>query len=139
MEDEMSEELRPCPFCGGKAITSTFFDWDDLEYMAFEVNDSESIDGEVTCENEHCINGWYLSPKDWNTRPIEDALNARIAELKAFIDQLIEIGSWAITGMTITTSYSPGVLQDLAEKKSDDWYALIKNLEECDKENEREE
>lgn len=64
---------------------------------------------------------------------------ARIAELKAYIDQLIEIGSWAITGMTITTSYSPGVLQDLAEKKSDDWYALIKNLEECDKENEREE
>ena len=63
---------------------------------------------------------------------------ARIAELKAYIDQLIEIGSWAITGMTITTSYSPGVLQDLAEKKSDDWYALIKNLEECDKENERE-
>jgi hypothetical protein len=79
----MSEELRPCPFCGGKAVTSTFFDWDDLEYMAFEVNDSESIDGEVTCENERCINGWYLSPKAWNTRPIEDALNARIAELEA--------------------------------------------------------
>ena len=65
--------------------------------------------------------------------------SARIAELKAYIDQLIEIGSWAITGMTITTSYSPGVLQDLAEKKIDDWCALIKNLEECDKENEREE
>jgi hypothetical protein len=76
-------ELKKCPFCGGKAITSAFFDLDDLEYMAFEVNDSESIDGEVTCENERCINGWYLSPKAWNTRPIEDALNARIAELEA--------------------------------------------------------
>ena len=65
-------------------------------------------------------------------------LESRIAELKAYIDQLIEIGSWAITGMTIATSYSPGVLQDLAEKKSDDWYALINNLKECDKEKERE-
>jgi len=80
----MSEnKLRPCPFCGGKAITATFLDYDDLDYMAFEVNDSESIDGEVTCENERCINGWYLSPKDWNTRPIEDALESRLAELEA--------------------------------------------------------
>ena len=75
-------ELKPCPFCGGKAITSTFFDWDDLDYMDFEVNDNESIDGDVTCENERCINGWYLSPKNWNTRPIEDELRARIAELE---------------------------------------------------------
>ena len=73
-------EIKPCPFCGGKAVTSTFFDWDDFEYMPIEVNDS---DVEVTCENERCINGWYLSPKAWNTRPIEDALNARIAELEA--------------------------------------------------------
>ncbi len=81
----MSEILQPCPFCGGKAITATFLDYDDLDYMAFEVNDSESIDGEVTCENERCISGWYLSPKDWNTRPIEDALNKRIAELSQAI------------------------------------------------------
>ena len=70
----MSEELRPCPFCGGKAITATFLDYDDLDYMALEVNDSESIDGEVTCENERCINGWWLTPEQWNTRPIEDGL-----------------------------------------------------------------
>lgn len=66
-------------------------------------------------------------------------MHARIAELKAVIDQLIAIGGWAITGMTIATSYSPGEMQNLAEKKSDDWYALIKNLKECDKEKEREE
>jgi BMFP domain-containing protein YqiC len=29
----------------------------------------------------------------WNTRPIEDALNARIAELEALIDQLIAAGA----------------------------------------------
>jgi hypothetical protein len=63
----------------------------------------------------------------------------KVAELKAYIDQLIEIGGWAITGMTIATSYSPGEMQNLAEKKSDDWYALIKNLKECDKEKECEE
>ena len=78
-------ELKPCPFCGGKAVTSTFFDWDDLEYMAIEVND---CDAEVTCENERCINGWYLPPEAWNTRPIEDALTARIAELEAENDRL---------------------------------------------------
>ena len=71
-------ELKPCPFCGGKAVACSFFDVDDLDYMPIEVNDN---DAEVTCENERCINGWYLSPKDWNTRPIEDALTARIIEV----------------------------------------------------------
>ena len=73
----MSEELRPCPFCGGQALTSTFLDYDDLEYMPLD-----TIEPEVTCENERCINGWWLSPNDWNTRTIEDALTARIAELE---------------------------------------------------------
>ena len=73
-------ELKPCPFCGSKAITTTFIDPDDFEYMPIEVND---CDAEVTCKNERCINGWWLSPKDWNTRPIEDALHARITELEA--------------------------------------------------------
>ncbi len=73
----MSEELRPCPFCGGQALTKTFFDYDDLEYMPLDI-----IEPEVTCENERCINGWWLSPNDWNTRPIEDNLRKRIAELE---------------------------------------------------------
>ena len=94
-------ELKPCPFCGGKAVTSTFLDWDDLEYMPIEVNDSESIDGEVTCENERCINGWWLSQKDWNTRPIEDALNARIAELESTIERLIEAGKRLLDSLCI--------------------------------------
>ena len=74
----MSEELRPCPFCGGQALTKTFFDYDDLEYMPLDI-----IEPEVTCENERCINGWWLSPNDWNTRPIEDELRNSIAELEA--------------------------------------------------------
>ena len=89
----MSEELRPCPFCGGKAVASTFFDWDDLEYMPLDaINDCE-----VTCENERCINGWYLPPEDWNTRPIEDDLRKRIAELEKDNDEFRQlISNWSI-------------------------------------------
>ena len=111
--------LKPCPFCGGN----------DIVYEeALSVTYCNDCGGELD-------EGFG---SDWNTRPIEDALTARIAELEAYIDQLIEIGGWAITGMTIATSYSPGVLQNIAERKSDDWYALIKNLKECDKEKGRE-
>lgn len=66
-------ELKPCPFCGSKALTNIFLDYEDIENPPTE----------VTCENERCIYGWWLSPKDWNTRPIEDDLRKRIAELEA--------------------------------------------------------
>ena len=83
MTTNQSSNLRPCPFCGGQALTKTFFDCDDLEYMPLDI-----IEPEVTCENERCINGWWLSPNDWNTRPIEDELRARIAELERDFDML---------------------------------------------------
>lgn len=77
----MSEELRLCPFCGCKAQAVTEpFDPDDLDFMNFDdIDDSDCFD--ITCSNVHCINGWWLTPEQWNTRPIEDALTARIAEL----------------------------------------------------------
>ena len=65
----MSEELKPCPFCGGEAKEDNFI-------------------GGVVCENL-CTNpntfdgGGGVWTADWNTRPIEDALTARIAELEA--------------------------------------------------------
>ena len=79
--------LKPCPFCGSEAITTTFIDLDDFEYMPIEVND---CDAEVTCENERCINGWYLSPKAWNTRPLEDGLKARIAECESALISMVQ-------------------------------------------------
>ena len=61
----MSEELRPCPFCGKEpAIDNNF---------AICVNDD--------CELSDYWSG--LEVGSWNTRPIEDALKARIAELEA--------------------------------------------------------
>jgi len=59
-------ELKPCPFCGRQPYESG---------------------GYVSCHTELCLaNADYHEPAigpitDWNTRPIEDALNARIAEL----------------------------------------------------------
>lgn len=57
--------LKPCPFCGGEA-----------ELCYSEVD--------TFCRKCNVMQETEL----WNTRPIEDALNARIAELEAEIDQL---------------------------------------------------
>ena len=96
--------LKPCPFCGGQALTKTFFDYDDLEYMPLDI-----IEPEVTCENERCINGWWLSPNDWNTRPIEDALNASIAELEAELkitDELLKEATETIGAVVACCTYN---------------------------------
>ena len=57
--------LKPCPFCG-----------EPVEFNKFAEK--------VVCED--C--GATIYSDYWNTRPIEDALNARIAELEGKIDQL---------------------------------------------------
>ena len=61
----MSEELRPCPFCGGEA-----------ELCYSEVD--------TFCRKCNVMQETEL----WNTRPIEDALRLRIAELEAEIERL---------------------------------------------------
>ena len=77
----MSEELKPCPFCGGMPKVN---DW-TLKGIT---------DKRCFCDNEK----WpvYLSKTiaidGWNTRPIEDALNARIAELEELIEKLVDEG-----------------------------------------------
>jgi hypothetical protein len=56
----MNEELKPCPFCGGKA-------W---------VFDGDSVGCENTCINGDPTDGDLPTFKTWNTRPIEDELRA---------------------------------------------------------------
>ena len=64
-------ELKPCPFCNIPPASKT-----------------SKIDGKeyYSCLNVDCPNGSWLTAAEWNTRPIEDALTARIAELEAKID-----------------------------------------------------
>ena len=59
----MSEELIPCPFCGEQVFTPLVASLDD---------------GYTRCIS--C--GAEMQRSRWQTRPIEDALNARIAELE---------------------------------------------------------
>ena len=81
-------ELKPCPLCGAMP---------------------EKLRTGYMCSTLGCaLQENTVSEKEWNTRPIEDALNKRIAELKVFIDQLIEAG----------------------ENDDERWYALIRDWKE---------
>ena len=68
-------ELKPCPFCGRQPYESG---------------------GYVSCHTELCLaNADYHEPTigpitDWNTRPIEDALNARIAECESALISMVQ-------------------------------------------------
>ena len=67
----MNDKLKPCPFCGSPA---------ELIY---------NLDGEdiATCSNKggdcHNVSAYGVYLNEWQRRPLEDALNARIAELEA--------------------------------------------------------
>ena len=60
-------ELKPCPFCGSEARV--------------ELRD---IQTGVECTNKRCITNTFVQPTydQWNSRPIEDALQKRIAYLE---------------------------------------------------------
>jgi len=65
----MNEELRPCPFCGSTNIRKNFGIFPELfcgecEATIYAYDNYEDLD------------------KSWNTRPLEDALQKRIAELE---------------------------------------------------------
>jgi len=58
-------ELRPCPFCG----------WEFAEHAWNEFGEEYRV-----CDQCGASSGTVDSKWDWQSRPIEDALNARIAE-----------------------------------------------------------
>lgn len=98
----MSEELRPCPFCGSTESDEVA----DNCYLQLTdwIGDKRPPQAEIE--------------KRWNTRPIEDALTARIAELEGFIGQLIEAGD------AMSNAHSMWVAEE------DKWDALVKDWEE---------
>ena len=69
----MSDELKKCPFCGSEAKV--------------ELRD---IQTGVECTNRRCITNTFVQPTydQWNTRPLEDALQARIDKLESENDLL---------------------------------------------------
>lgn len=67
----MSEELKPCPFCGG--------------------NVNLAINGII----KHTCHGYgdaWCNTDKWNTRPIEDGLRAELARCDEIIKRLKEDG-----------------------------------------------
>jgi len=86
----MSEKLKPCPFCGNKNIRKNFGIFPELFCSECEAT--------IYAYDEH-----EDLAKSWNTRPLEDALQARIAELQDEINKVNEIlidymGEWAGVG-----------------------------------------
>ncbi len=74
--------LKPCPFCGGEAA------------------ENRDISNSIYCKK--CFAEIDTDCVDWNTRPIEDALNARIAEL----EERLELCESALTSMVYQFFYS---------------------------------
>lgn len=109
----MSEELKRCPFCG----------------------EIPETDGRlVQCYLMPCDARHFIMPvKSWQKRPIEDALNKRIAELEKFTDQLIEAGDWELRSLCAFLDYT----EDACTYKYYDpygairgWSALVKSWKE---------
>jgi hypothetical protein len=70
----MTDELRSCPFCGSTSLPHIY----KVRNLGYD------HPGFVKCSN--CVDG--VSAATWNTRPIEDVLRAKIAELEAEVAKL---------------------------------------------------
>ena len=79
-------KLKPCPFCGGRHIETA--ENLDLVYC-FDCGAEMHTD----------LGG------SWNNRPIEDALNARIAELEAENERLSQLLHDEMSQLEIATDY----------------------------------
>lgn len=76
----MSDELKACPFCGKSDIhieqKGTFF-WCECYDCGAISREHHTLPGVNVLQSEDIARGY------WNNRPIEDELQARIAELEA--------------------------------------------------------
>lgn len=74
----MSEELKPCPFCGEEI------------YSEFYSHRAEEFDGH--CTNKKCLlygkDLLFFNTAKWNSRPIEDALRAENEKLKEALREI---------------------------------------------------
>jgi len=77
----MSDELKPCPFCGADVDLVECFDEGTREDY-----------WRVLCRGRKCISPDYAEYSDvqsitaaWNTRPVEDTLRAELNRVAVFL------------------------------------------------------
>lgn len=77
----MTEELKPCPFCGGEAeiIDDAMGTISRCRYCGAE--NGNGVYGE---------GGHELALKDWNRRPIEDAKDKEINRLREALEVILD-------------------------------------------------
>ena len=76
----MSEELKPCPFCGTSVVG---IEYDGL-YRWVECGNMDcNAAGKVFAFLTDVGNADHIVANNWNTRPIEDGLRAELARLTA--------------------------------------------------------
>ena len=72
-------ELKPCPFCGGKAEFNGDVFGEGVECSFCGARIGNDIYGK---------HGIELAAKDWNARPIEDEKDAEIARLREALEEI---------------------------------------------------
>jgi hypothetical protein len=74
----MSDELKPCPWCGSEAVYDSFL-------------------GYCRCVNDKCLfeckptAAWITKEgmiRNWNTRPVEDTITAKVERLRKALEEL---------------------------------------------------
>ena len=86
-------ELKKCPFCGCTKINlkRETYDSSTVKTVYYLCNQCEAQSEYVDVEDEICLPDSVLETQEkWNTRPLEDALTARIAELEEAGRKLIK-------------------------------------------------
>lgn len=94
------DELKACPFCGSSNTT--------LDY--YEISCPQELGTIVVCND---CGASAKSIVDWNQRPLEDALNARIAELEAKTEQ--SVGEYWVTKLDILQDQYDALEKDYAD------------------------
>ena len=123
----MSEELRPCPFCGTlpQANTWTLHGISETRYF---------------CPNPECPHSVRtVTLEEWQTRLIEDELQKRIAELEAENERLSQLLHDEMSQLEIATDLGNKRCAELARDKdhlmnlftesSEYVYSVVSNIE----------
>jgi len=109
----MSDELKPCPFCMGKArefIEATIPPGDKYAHCAGLHNP------DVMCPNDA-----IMTVEQWNTRPVEDALRAELAAARAEAERMRDAIEYTLAQMDYMRRLwgGEGVTDGIAQRLKD--------------------